>query len=91
MFAELAIRKDGAAETPRPFKPAQSTSLLFTSIVFVAIDLAGDFILLMIYLRLFRSCQRPTVGGTVIVNFAINASVFGFQLGSFALPLTGRS
>ena len=53
MFVELAVRKDGAAETPRLFKKAKATGLLFPSIMFVAIDLAGNLILLMVDLRSF--------------------------------------
>jgi hypothetical protein len=69
---------------PRPFKTAKASGLLFTSIVFVAVDLARNFILLMVYLRSFGASQLATVIRTVIANLAINASVFRFQLGSFA-------
>src|SRR5580704_4350822 len=58
--------------------------LLFAVVVFVAINLARHFVVLVIDFGFFRRSQFSTIGSAVPSDLAVYSALFTFQVGGFA-------
>src|SRR5215472_2771904 len=63
--------------------PHQAGDLLFSSIVFVAVNRRGITVLLAVDLRLFPTGQLSTVGGAVAGDFMVYSRFAAFHVGGF--------